>query len=407
MKILVINTGSSSIKYQLFDMESTEVEARGVVERIGEEQSRLSHELGPGRGPGGSLVHEEHIADHEKGMSLIARVLTDPEKGAIRDRSEIEAVGHRVVHGGESFFAPALLDESVIEAIRENIPLAPLHNPANLTGIEVARHLFSGIPQVAVFDTDFHHTMPPYAYHYGIPYEYYKKHKLRKYGFHGTSHRFVARRAADWLGRPLSELELITVHLGNGSSVAALREGKSVDTSMGLTPLEGLVMGTRCGDLDPSIYFYLSEYCHMSVPEIDALMNKESGLKGFTGTNDVREIMARREKGDEMARLALQVFCYRIRKYVGAYYAVLGRVDAIVFTAGVGENNPSVREESLSGLERLGIEVDPQKNQGRGEGKPLSISTDNSEVELLVIPTNEELEIANQTMATVEHAQSR
>jgi len=402
MKILVINTGSSSIKYQLFDMDRESVVARGMVERIGESGGSLSHGLYLSGGAE-DLVREKDIADHEEAMSLIAEVLTDPEKGPVRERGEIDAAGHRVVHGGEKFFGPALIDDEVIEAIRDNVPLAPLHNPANLTGIETARRLFEGIPHVAVFDTDFHHTMPPHAYLYGIPYEYYQKHKLRKYGFHGTSHRFVAREAAKQMNRPLEELNLITVHLGNGSSIAAIRDGKSVDTSMGLTPLEGLVMGTRSGDLDPGIYYFLSEYCDMSVSEIDTLLNKESGLKGFTGTNDMREIMGRSEKGDEMARLAVQIFCYRIRKYIGAYYAVLGRVDAIVFTAGVGENNPLVREQALDGLENMGIVLDPKKNRGKPDKGPMEISADKSPVKLLVIPTNEELEIANQTMETIKN----
>jgi acetate kinase len=303
-----------------------------------------------------------------------------------------------VVHGGEDFKRPVLIDDNVLQAIKNNAPLAPLHNPANLVGIEVARALFPGIPQVAVFDTAFHQTIPPKAFHYGVPYDLYKTHRIRRYGFHGSSHSYVAKEAAKYLGKPLDELNLITIHLGNGASITAIEKGKSVDTSMGMTPLEGLVMGTRCGDIDPAIYFYLSEYFSMSVSEIESLLNKQSGLKGLCGTNDMREILQNSEKGDPLAKLALDIYAYRIKKYVGAYYAVLGRVDAIVFTAGIGENAPEIRKMALAGLERLGIIISDDKNESK---ENLEIQSDLSQVKILVIPTNEELEIALQTKEVI------
>jgi len=380
MKILVINTGSSSIKYQLFEMSGPTVLAAGVLERIGE--------------AGG-------LRDHRAGMENIVRLLTDPKRGVIHDASEIAAVGHRVVHGGEDFREPAIIDESVLAAIRRNVPLAPLHNPANLVGIEVARALFPGVPQVAVFDTAFHQTLPPRAFHYGLPRKLYEQHRIRRYGFHGSSHQFVAKEAARLLGRPLTELNMITIHLGNGASITAIAKGQSVDTSMGMTPLEGLLMGTRSGDLDPSILFHLAEFFSMSVGEIHNLLNQQSGLKGICGENDMREILKLRAAGDRLAALAVEIYTYRIKKYIGAYYAVLGEVDALVFTAGVGENAPEIREAACAGLQRLGIVIDPKKN-AEASASPREIQSTRSQVKVLVIPTNEELEIARQTLEVLQ-----
>lgn len=397
MKVLVINSGSSSIKYRLFDMQNGSVLAEGLVEKIGEPAGRMTH-FRHGHDP---AVIECNIGDHSVGMSLIAGALIDPEKGAVANASEIDAIGHRVVHGGESFLKPALIDPEVMEAIKKNAHLAPLHNPPNLTGIEVARAVFPGVPQVAVFDTAFHQTLPEEAFLYGLPPELYKKHGIRRYGFHGTSHCHAAKTAARTLERPLNELNLITVHLGNGSSITAVRDGESVDTSMGMTPLEGLVMGTRCGDIDPSIIFYLAESAGMSLAEVKDLLNTGSGLKGMTGTNDMREVIELMEKGDAGARLAVDMYAYRVKKYVGAYFAALGGVDAIVFTGGIGENSPHIRKKSLSGLEGMGISIDPEKNRGQEPGV-FFISPDNSPVRVLVIPANEELEIAVETVEVLK-----
>jgi acetate kinase len=395
MKILVINTGSSSIKYQLFEMADKRAVALGLVEKIGEDGSRLTHEAGAVR-----RQWAKSRLGHREGMELIVRALTDAETGVIADTAEIGAVGHRVVHGGERFRAPALIDDEVIAAITANIPLAPLHNPANLIGIEAARTLLPAAPQVAVFDTAFHQTLPPRAFHYGLPYEMYERHHIRRYGFHGTSHQYVAKQAAKMLGRPLAELNLITIHLGNGSSITAIEAGHSVDTSMGMTPLEGLLMGTRSGDLDPSILFHLAEFFAMSLQDLQRLLNHESGLKGLAGVNDMREILTRMEGGDPFARLAFDLYVYRVKKYLGAYYAVLGRVDAVVFTAGVGENSAEVRAAICAGLDRLGIAIDPVRNAG-ADSDSREVQASSSPVKVLVIPTNEELEIAEQTLAVV------
>lgn len=401
MKILVINTGSSSIKYELFDMECHHRLAAGVVEKIGEGDTLLTHEITPINGESIKKIEKGAISDHHKGLNRIVELLIDPEYGVIRDKSEISAVGHRIVHGGETFHATTIIDENVIEAIKDNIPLAPLHNPSNLTGIEVAGSIFSGSPQVAVFDTAFHQTIPMRAFLYAIPFEMYRKEKVRRYGFHGTSHAYVAERAADYLGQPLTELNLITIHLGNGASMAAVKNGKCVDTSMGMTPLEGLVMGTRSGDVDPALPFFLADHLGMSLKEIDDLLNRESGLKGICGANDMREVIEMKRGGDEEAKIALEVYTYRIKKYVGAYFAVLGRLDGLVFTAGIGENSPEVRELSCCGLQRLGIEIDPERNGETGK-KIREINTPGSEVKILVIPTNEELKIAEETKRVIE-----
>ena len=370
MRILVLNSGSSSIKYRAYDGDALLI--KGLVDRIGE--------------PGSD------VPDHAAGFAdLMARLA----EAGLSDG--LDAIGHRVVHGGEEFVEPSVVDEAVIERIRAQIPLAPLHNPANLTGIEVAYELRPDLPQVAVFDTAFHRTMPARAYRYALPESLYTEHGVRRYGFHGTSHAFVAGEAAAHLGRELGETNLITLHLGNGASMAAIEGGRSVDTSMGMSPLEGLVMGTRSGDIDPAIVFHLLREAGMEPSRVEALLNKESGLKGLSGDNDMRTIQRRAEGGDAAAALALDVYCYRIRKYLGAYYAVLGRVDAIVFTGGVGENQPGVRETVTAGLERLGIRVDPARNAAAdASGGPAPIHAEPSEVAVLVVATDEELSIARQ-----------
>ena len=401
MKILVINTGSSSIKYQLFDMERHRILASGVAEKIGEDTSILTHWNVSANGEDVEKVEEGVIADHLEGMNRILGLLIDPEHGVVGDKSEISAVGHRVVHGGEIFHSPTIIDESVIAAIKENIPLAPLHNPSNLMGIEVARAIFPDSPQVAVFDTAFHQTIPMESYLYAIPFELYEKHRIRRYGFHGTSHAYVAERAAEYLGRPLGELNLITIHLGNGASMAALKNGRSVDTTMGMTPLAGLVMGTRSGDIDPALTFFLADQLRMSVKEIDDLLNKDSGLKGICGSNDMREVIRKKDAGDDRAEIALKLYCYRIRKYIGAYFAALGSLNAIIFTAGIGENSPYIRENCCQGLHKLGIEIDSERNNKSGK-EIREISLASSEVRILVVPTNEELKIAQETEKVIE-----
>ncbi len=391
MKILVINCGSSSLKYRLLDMETGTAPASGMVERIGEDVGFITHKA---LCDGERKFKEDHpIPDHDVALRFAVDHLTHPDHGAVAHVSEIDAVGHRVVQGGETFKAPAVIDKDVIEAIRENIPLAPLHNPANLTGIEVALELFPKCPQVAVFDTEFHQTMPSRAYMYALPYELYEELRLRRYGFHGTSHRYVAKAAARLLGKPLEETRLITVHLGNGSSITAVDGGRCVDTSMGLTPLAGLMMGTRCGDIDPAIHAFLAENRNMGIAEIDDMLNKQSGLKGICGMNDMRDIHDARNDGDAKAQLAFEMFAYQVKKYIGAYLAVLGGADAVVFTAGIGENDDFVRETACSGLEQLGIIIDQSANQGR-KSEACSVHRPESPVQVWVVPTDEELEIA-------------
>ena len=396
MKVLVINSGSSSIKFQLLDMEDESVLASGLVERIGESVGKLSCSLKSDGGDLNEIVLEEAIEDHQAGMRLAVQVLTDSEKGVIKDSGDISGVGHRVVHGGEDFHAPTLIDDTVIEAIEKNVPLAPLHNPPNLDGIRVALELFPDTSQVAVFDTAFHQTIPAHAHIYALPYELYEKYRVRRYGFHGTSHKYVAGECAKVLNKPLEECNIITIHLGNGCSMTAVQDGKSVDTTLGLTPLEGLVMGTRSGDMDPAIHAFLARNADMTIEQLDTMLNKESGLKGICGRNDLRDIHAAIEEGDNLAELALEIQTYRNRKYIGAYMAVLGRVDAIVFTAGIGENDPVTRKKSLEGFAAFGVTLDEKVNDQRAKA-PLRISTDESSVQVWVIPTNEELAIAKET----------
>ncbi|MEW6521675.1 MAG: acetate kinase [Thermodesulfobacteriota bacterium] len=403
MKILVINSGSSSIKYQLLDMAAESVLVTGLVERIGEASGVLTARTFPGTGVEKRVRQETMIPDHSTGMQLLIKQISDQQDGVIRDAAEIDAVGHRVVHGGEYFHEPALISEEVIQAISANVPLAPLHNPANLDGIRVSRELFAGVPQVAVFDTAFHQSMPPSAFLYALPYELYEQERIRRYGFHGTSHKFVAGECARVLGRPLAACNLITIHLGNGCSMTAVENGRSVETSLGMTPLEGLIMGTRCGDIDPALHAILHRSRGLDIEEIDALLNRESGLKGVCGMNDMRDIHAARQQGNRLAQLAFDMFVHRLRKYIGAYFAVLGRVDGLVFTAGIGENDHMLREAALSGLENLGIVLDREANAGK-PGEWLRISAPQSRVEVLVVRTNEELEIARQTVEVLGQA---
>lgn len=396
MKVLVINAGSSSLKYQLINTTNNDVIAKGLCERIGIEGSKLTHK------PAGKeeTVIEQPMANHADAIKLVIAALLDEKHGVIKSMDEIGAVGHRVVHGGEYFNKSVIIDDSVKKAIEACSELAPLHNPANLTGIKACEEVMPGVPQVAVFDTAFHQTMEPKAYLYAIPYELYQKDKIRKYGFHGTSHKYVANRAAQMLGRPIEELKLVTFHLGNGSSVTAVDGGKSVDTSMGFTPLSGVIMGTRSGVIDPAIIPYIMDKEHLSIKEVDKLLNKESGVLGISGiSSDFRDLSKEADEGNERAKLALDMFVYSVKRYLGFYACAMGGVDAVVFTAGIGENNGAIRAAIMEGMEFLGAEIDLEKNKGRGE---IDISAAGAKVKTLVIPTNEELMIALDTKALVE-----
>ncbi|WDP90245.1 MAG: acetate kinase [Desulfobacter sp.] len=392
MNILIINTGSSSLKYQLFDMDQDAVLLGGVVERIGEEEGVLTHKTYSGEEETKEKFTRP-IPDHQAAMHQVTELITQ----------EIDAVGHRVVQGGESFKEATLITEDVKKAIEANNPLAPLHNPPNLIGIRVAEELFPGKPQVAVFDTNFHQTIPQKAFLYALPYEYYTDHKVRKYGFHGTSHKYVAKETARLMGKKPEELNLITLHLGNGCSICAVEKGECKDTSMGMTPLAGVMMGTRCGDLDPAIFGYLMDNTGLTQKEMDEVLNKKSGLKGICGYNDFRDIHAKAAQGDKNAALAVEMFCYQIKKYIGAYCAVLGRVDALVFTAGVGENDDVVRPKALEGLDFLGIEIDMEKNNTR-DSEPHTITTEKSRIPVWVVPTDEERQIAVETAEVLAKA---
>ncbi|MFC7840642.1 acetate kinase [Streptomyces sp. NPDC057382] len=393
-RVLVLNSGSSSVKYQLLDMRDSSRLAMGLVERIGEGTSRLKHTPAGG----GSRERGGAIADHDAALKAVAEELAKDGLGL--DSPELAAIGHRVVHGGKSFTEPTVVDDAVLAEIERLIPVAPLHNPANLTGIRTARALRPDLPQVAVFDTAFHTTMPESAARYAIDVKTADEHRIRRYGFHGTSHAYVSRATAALLGKDPSETNLIVLHLGNGASASAVRGGRCVDTSMGLTPLEGLVMGTRSGDMDPAVIFHLMRVGGMSADEIDTLLNKRSGLIGLCGDNDMREIRRRVDAGDEQAELAFDIYIHRLKKYIGAYYAVLGRVDAVAFTAGVGENAAPVREAAVAGLAELGLAVDPGRNAVRSDEARL-ISPDGARVAVAVVPTDEEMEIATQTYALV------
>mgnify|MGYP001815400741 FL=1 len=403
MNILVINSGSSSVKYQLIDMSTERVLTRGMVERIGETESRLVHRWRDSGGQWQETVRNSAIAGHREAFRLIGSVMQ--ETGAI-PAAGLGAIGHRVVHGGERFREPALIDADVVAAIRDMSPLAPLHNPPNLAGIEVCLEQFPDLPQVAVFDTAFHQSMPAHAYRYALPEAWYSEHAVRRYGFHGTSHHYVAEQAAAHLQQPLDDLNLITLHLGNGASAAAIRAGRCVDTSMGLTPLEGLMMGTRCGDIDPAILFYMSRETGASAASLEGALNKDSGLKGICGENDMRTTRELADAGDARAQLAIGMYCYRIRKYIGAYLAVLGHLDALVFTAGIGENSPGIREQVCAGLEALGITLDTGRNHQQDDGI-IEIQQPDAPLRVLVVQTNEEIEIARQTVNSIEATSNR
>ena len=394
MKILVLNCGSSSIKYALYDMDTKEVMTSGGAERVGLDGAFVKVKLANGEKK--QIMHD--IPEHTEGVKFIFSLLTDPEIGVIKDLKEIDAVGHRMVHGGEKFNKSVLLTDEVLKVFEECSDLAPLHNPANLKGVKAVSELMPGLPQVGVFDTAFHQTMPDYAYMYAVPYELYEKYAIRRYGFHGTSHRYVAKRVCDFLGVNPEDKKIITCHIGNGASIAAVDGGKCVDTSMGLTPLEGVMMGTRSGDIDGGAVAFLQKKLGLDADGISDLLNKKSGVLGITElSSDMREVEAACEKGDPKAVLAMKMYNYRIKKYIGAYAAAMGGVDIIVFTAGVGENQWSTRQESCEGLEFLGVKIDKELNKGlRGVEK--IISTEDSKVTVCIIPTDEELMMATDTM---------
>lgn len=393
MKILVINAGSSSLKYQLIDMETETVLAKGQCERIGIEGSQLKHTpLGKE-----TVIIKQPMQNHADAIDMVLAALTNAEYGVISSMDEIAAVGHRVVHGGEMFNKSCIIDDAVKKAIEECVPLAPLHNPPNLIGINACEKAMPGKPQIAVFDTAFHQTMPREAYMYALPYRYYEEDKIRRYGFHGTSHKYVSIRASKMLQKPLEELKLITCHLGNGSSITAIDGGRSVATSMGFTPLAGLVMGTRSGSIDPAIIKFIADKEHMDLDGIDRVLNKESGVLGISGiSSDFRDLEAAADDGNDRAKLALEMFVYSVRKYIGMYLVQMGGVDAIIFTAGIGENTPAMRTEVLKDMDFLGVWIDEEKN-AQARGKEAIVSTADSKVKVLVVPTNEELMIARDT----------
>jgi acetate kinase len=397
MKIIVLNCGSSSIKYQLVEMPEKKVLVKGLLEKIGIEGSRIKHELASGD----KIVIEEFIQNHQTGMETVLALLTDAEKGVLNSLNEIDAVGHRVVHGGEEFSGSVPITKEVVAALEECVELAPLHNPPNLEGIYTMQRLLPNVPQVGVFDTAFHQTMPEHVYLYAIPFELYEKYKVRRFGFHGTSHKYVSARACEILGLDYNKQKIITCHLGNGSSVAAIKNGKSFDTSMGMTPAEGLIMGTRTGDLDPGALLYMAEKEDTSIKETSNLLNKKSGMLGISGvSSDMRDIELAANNGNHRAQLALEMFAYRVKKYIGAYTAALGGVDVIVFAGGIGERDTETRKRILSGLEFLGIELDPKNLDTKGEETILT--TKNSKVKVIVVPTDEEMMIAKDTFELVK-----
>jgi acetate kinase len=397
MKVVVLNCGSSSIKYQLFDMPKAEVVAKGLVDKIGLKGASIKHT----RNDGLTLKLEGEILDHQAGIEHVLSIMTHKEYGSVTNLSELGAVGHRVVHAGEKFNGSVAITQEVIDALEECVDLAPLHNPPNLEGIYAITKLLPDLPQVGVFDTAFHQTMPEHAYLYGIPYSLYDKYKVRRYGFHGSSHKFVSKRAGEILGKNLADLRIISCHLGNGASIAAIDRGHSVDTSMGMTPLEGLVMGTRCGDVDAGAVLYIADKEATSIPFTSTLLNKHSGMLGLSGvSSDMRDIENAAANGNQRAATALKIYHYRIKKYIGAYAAAMGGVDVVIFTGGVGENGWETREECCQGLEFMGLSFDAAKNT-KLRGKEAIISTDNSRVTVMVVPTNEELVIAQDTFEIV------
>ena len=396
MKVLVVNCGSSSIKYQLINMENEEVMAKGYLEKIGLPDSFLTHKVN-----GEKYRIEKVITNHEEGIKLVLDQLLDENYGVIKDLKEIDAVGHRVVHGGEKFSDSVIITDEVIDAMKECIPLAPLHNPAGITGIEACKKVLPNVPMVGVFDTAFHQTIPEEAYIYAIPYEYYEKYRIRKYGFHGTSHKFVSRRVAELMGKPVEDLKIITCHLGQGGSLCAVKGGKSVDTSMGLTPLAGIPMGTRCGDIDPSIVTFLMKQENLTPDEMDTILNKKSGKLGISGVSfDDRDIEKAAAEGNQRAKLAIDTFAYQVLGFIGRYAAQMNGVDVITFAGGVGENGPEVRSKICNSLEFLGVKIDEEKNKVRG--KECEISTPDPKVKVYVVPTDEELMIARDTMNLVK-----
>lgn len=396
MKVLVVNCGSSSIKYQLINMENEEVMAKGYLEKIGLPDSFLTHKVN-----GEKYRIEKVITNHEEGIKLVLDQLLDKNYGVIKDLKEIDAVGHRVVHGGEKFSDSVIITDEVIDAMKECIPLAPLHNPAGITGIEACKKVLPNVPMVGVFDTAFHQTIPKEAYIYAIPYEYYEKYRIRKYGFHGTSHKFVSRRVAELMGKPVEDLKIITCHLGQGGSLCAVKGGKSVDTSMGLTPLAGIPMGTRCGDIDPSIVTFLMKQENLTPDEMDTILNKKSGKLGISGVSfDDRDIEKAAAEGNQRAKLAIDTFAYQVLGFIGRYAAQMNGVDVITFAGGVGENGPEVRSKICNSLEFLGVKIDEEKNKVRG--KECEISTPDSKVKVYIVPTDEELMIARDTMNLVK-----
>ncbi len=399
MKILVINCGSSSLKYQLIDMNGEEVLTKGLVERIGIEGSRIKHDTtGKDR-----VVIEETMKDHKRALELVLEAVVHEEHGAVKSLDEINAVGHRVVHGGEDFADSVIINDEVMEAIERNCELAPLHNPPNIIGINACKELMPNTPMIAVFDTAFHQTIPAENYVYALPYEYYEKYKIRRYGFHGTSHKYVSKRAAEILGKDIKNLNIVTCHLGNGSSVTAVEGGKSIDTSMGFTPLAGLAMGTRSGDIDPAIIPFIMDKDNLTFEEVNSMLNKKSGVLGVSGvSSDFRDLEIAEEEGNTRATLALDIFASSVRKFIAAYAAQMCRIDVLVFTAGIGENSDSMRERICEGLECLGIRVDKELNRGvRGVEKVLS--KDLTATTVMVIPTNEELMIARDTLELVSN----
>ena len=394
MKILVVNVGSSSIKYQVFNMDDESVLAKGLLDRVGIKGTILEHE------PAGKekVIIKQEMPDHTAGMKMILDVLVNDEYGCVRNLDEIEAVGHRVVHGGESFSASVIINDEVKKVIRDCFDIAPLHNPPNLMGIEACEQLMPNVPHIAVFDTAFHQTMTPEHYLYALPYDIYEKYKVRRYGFHGTSHYYVAHKAAEMLGKPYEQCKIVTIHLGNGSSMAAIKDGKVIDTSMGFTPLEGLVMGTRCGDIDPAIVYYLMDKLGLDTGKINDYLNKKSGLLGVSGvSSDMRDIIAAAASGNTRAALSLTIFCNRVKGYIGNYVAKLNGADCLVFTAGIGENGYDIRKIICSNMDSLGLKLDVEKNKVRGQ--QVDVSAADSKVKILVIPTNEELVIARDTLA--------
>lgn len=397
MKVIVLNCGSSSIKYQLFDMPSADVVAKGLVDKIGLKGASIKHT----RNDGTVLKLEGEILDHQAGIEHVLAILTHKDYGSISALEEIGAVGHRVVHAGEKFNGSVAITPAVIEALEECIDLAPLHNPPNLEGIYAITNLLPQVPQVGVFDTAFHQTMPEYAFLYGIPYSLYEKYKVRRYGFHGSSHRFVSKRAAEILGKDIKDLKIISCHLGNGASIAAIDGGKSVDTSMGMTPVEGLVMGTRCGDIDAGAVLYIADKEETSIPFTNTLLNKHSGVLGLSGvSSDMRDVEKAAGEGNHRAQTALDIYHYRIRKYIGSYAAAMGGVDVVILTGGVGENGWETREECLKGFEFMGLHFSKERNT-KVRGKETILSADDSKVIAMVVPTNEELVIAQDTFEIV------